>query len=143
MAKHLFPSEPWASAYRDALNSNPKYAKAGRDWTHGAVAMVVRADADLGLNEDMAVLLDVHAGTCRSATYMPAPAARDAAGFVIEGLYGQWAALIRDDLNPIKVLMQGKLKMTKGRLPTLLRYVESSNQLLASARLVDTEYRQA
>lgn len=141
MGGHLFPSESWAGAFRDALNANPRYAEAGRDWTHGPVAMVVRADAALGLPQDMAVLLDVDSGHCRAATYMPADAARSQAPFVIEGRYPQWAALIRDGLDPIKTLMQGKLKLTKGRLPTLLRHVASSKQLLASARLVETEYR--
>ena len=42
--------------------------------------------------------------------------------------------------DPIKTLMQGKLKLTQGHLPTLIRYVESSRQLLASAQNVPTEY---
>ena len=141
MVGHPFPSEAWAAAYKDALNSNPKYAEAGRDWTHGKVAMVVKADAALGLDRDMAVLLDVHAGACRAADYMPADAARDGGQFVIEGVYERWASLIREGGDPIKALMQGKLKMTKGHLPTIIRYVESSKQLLTSAQSVPTEFQ--
>jgi hypothetical protein len=37
--------------------------------------------------------------------------------------------------------MQGKLKLTKGHLPTMIRYVESSKQLLSSAQSVATEFR--
>lgn len=143
MTTHIFPSEGWADAYRDALNDNPKYAEAGKDWTHGTVAMVVRADAARGIDSDMAVLLDVDSGKCRAATYMDATEARAQGAFVLEGTYERWATLIQQGDDPIKTLMQGKLKMTKGHLPTLIRYVESSKQLLASAQHVATEYRSA
>lgn len=141
MTTHLFPSEAWADAYRDALNDNPSYAEAGKDWTHGSVAMVVKADSALGFETDMAVLLDVDSGRCRAATYMDGEEARRQGAFVLEGSYERWATLIRQGDDPIKTLMQGKLKMTKGHLPTLIRYVESSKQLLASAQGVPTEYR--
>ena len=143
MTAHLFPSEAWADAYRDALNDNPAYAEAGKDWTHGTVAMVVKADAALGIDIDMAVLLDVDSGSCRAASYVDAARARQEAAFVLEGTYARWATLIEQGDDPIKTLMQGKLKMTKGHLPTLIRYVESSKQLLASAQRVPTEYRSA
>lgn len=141
MSSHLFPSEAWASAYKDALNQNPQYQEAGKPWTHGAVAMVVSADPRLDLPQDMAILLDVHAGICRNATYMEATAAREQAPFVIEGPYAQWARLIRQGEDPVKALMQGKLTMKKGHLPTLIRYVESSKQLLVSAQTVPSQFR--
>lgn len=138
---HLFPSAPWTAAYRAAVNDNPRYASAGKDWTHGPVALVVRADASIDLPEDMAVLLDVDAGKCREATYTTASAARDAASFAVEGPYDNWKTLIVNNEDPIKALMQGKFKLTKGHLPTIIRYVESSKQLLASAQTVATEFR--
>ena len=138
---HLFPSEPWAAAFRDAINGNARYAETGRDWTHGAVALVVKADAALGIAEDMAIVVDAHEGKCRSANYVSAASARAEAPFVIEGLYDRWQTLIHEGHDPIKALMQGKLKMTKGHLPTLIRYVESSKAMLASAQSVPTEFR--
>ena len=141
MSAHLFPSETWASAYEEALNTNPDYARAGRDWTHGAVAMVVTADPALDLPEDMAILLDVDSGKCRSAKFMNATLAREQAPFVVEGNYARWSELIRAGADPIKALMQGKFKLTKGHLPTMIRYVESSKQLLISAQKIDSEFR--
>ena len=64
---HTFPSPEWVAAYGDAINASEGYRKAGREWTHGVVAMVVKADVALGIAEDMAMLLDVHEGQCRSA----------------------------------------------------------------------------
>jgi putative sterol carrier protein len=137
---HTFPSESWTAAYKDALNTNPDYAKAGKDWTHGPVTMIVKANSALGIDKDIAMLLDVHGGTCRAATFMDAPAARDAAPFVIEGEYDRWKSVIQGEVEPIKAMMQGKLKLTKGHLPTIIRYVDSSRQLVVSAGRVDSTF---
>lgn len=138
---HLFPSEAWATAYHQAVNDNPHYKTAGKDWTHGKVALIVRADAAIGIERDMGILLDVHAGACSGANYMPADEARKDAAFAVEGPYDNWKQLIIENQDPIKALMQGKLKLTKGHLPTMIRYVESSKQLLSSAQNVSTEFR--
>ena len=61
-----FPSSDWAAAYKDALNASDAYKQAGKDWTHGVVAMVVKADPSLGIAEDTALWLDVHQGGCRA-----------------------------------------------------------------------------
>lgn len=141
MTGHRFPSKAWASAYQDVLNASAAYAEAGRDWTHGAVAMVVKADEALELPQNMAILLDVDSGKCRAAEYMPASEVGERANFVIEGLYDRWESLIREGGDPIKALMQGKLKMTKGHLPTIIRYVASSKALLACAQEVPASFR--
>ena len=138
---HLFPSAPWTAAYQTAVNENPNYQVAGKEWTHGPVALVVRADPAIDLGEDMAVFLDVHGGECRAATYTTGTDARTRAAFAVEGPYDNWKKLIVENLDPIKALMQGKFKLTKGHLPTIIRYVESSKQLLASAQTVATEFR--
>ena len=104
-------------------------------------ALIVRADASIGIEQDMGILLDVHAGHCRGATYQPAETARTDAAFAVEGPYDNWKTLITQNGDPIKALMQGKLRLTKGHLPTIIRYVESSKQLLSSAQNVQTEFR--
>lgn len=138
---HQFPSEAWAAAYQHAVNDNPQYRSAGKDWTHGKVAFIVKADPSLDLPTDMAILLDVNAGQCHGTAYMSGEAAREGAAFAVEGPYDNWKQLIVEGLDPIKALMQGRLRLTKGHLPTMIRYVESSKQLLASAQRVDTAFR--
>jgi putative sterol carrier protein len=138
---HLFPSDAWAAAYQQAVNDNPLYKTAGKDWTHGKVALIVKADASIDLAHDMAILLDVNAGVCHGAAYMTGEQARKDAAFAVEGPYDNWKRLIIENQDPIKALMQGKLKLTKGHLPTMIRYVESSKQLLASAQSVGTDFR--
>src|ERR1700753_2109629 len=74
-----FPSDAWVAAYKDAINQNPEYAKAGKDWTHGVVAMVVKAEPSLGIPDDQAMWLDVHEGKCRDCKLMPAKDAEEKA----------------------------------------------------------------
>lgn len=60
-----FPSVEWTAAYKDAINANPRYKSAGKDWTHGAVSMIVKADPSVGINEDLGMWLEVHQGECK------------------------------------------------------------------------------
>ncbi len=140
MTTFKFPSPEWTSAYKDAVNANAAYRAAGKDWTHGAVAMIVKANPALGLVEDAAMILDVHGGECRGTRYVSSEEATNGAPFVIVGEYGYWKDVITGKDDPIKAMMQNKLKLVKGNLPTIIRYVESSRQLVKSASAVPTEF---
>jgi putative sterol carrier protein len=135
-----FPSPEWAAAYKDAINANAAYKTAGKDWTHGAVAFVVKADKALGINEDTGMILDVNAGSCRDCRIVSAEEAQ-AAPFVIVAPYALWKIVIRGELDPTKGMMQGRLKLTKGHMPTMVRYVQASKELVASTKNVATKFR--
>ncbi|MDH5492567.1 MAG: SCP2 sterol-binding domain-containing protein [Myxococcales bacterium] len=137
---HRFPSEEWTAAFKDAVNDNAAYRKAGAAWTHGAVAMVIAADPALGLEEPVGMILDVHGGQCRGAEYVRGMDAVAGVPFVIVAPRARWREVIEGKLDPIKGMMEGKLKLTVGHLPTMIRYVESSRQLVVSAANVPTEF---
>src|ERR1044072_7494716 len=104
-----FPSDAWVAAYKAAINANAEYAKAGKDWTHGVVAMVVKADAALGIPDDLAMWLDVHQGRCNDCKLLPAKEAEEKAPFVVSASYAQWRQVIKKEIDPTKALIQGKL----------------------------------
>jgi putative sterol carrier protein len=135
-----FPSPEWAEAYKDAINSNPAYKSASKDWTHGVVAMIVKADPHLRIDEDTALWLDVHGGECRGCKLVSGAAAQ-AASFVIVADYARWKLVIKKELDPIKGMMQGKLRLTKGHMPTIVKYVHSSRELVESTSRVPTKFR--
>ena len=142
MAHELeFPSQEWVNAYKDAINANAEYARAGKDWTHGVVAMVVKAEPAIGIAEDTAMWLDVHEGKCRDIKLLPAKEAESAAPFVVVASYAQWKQVIRKEIDPTKALMQGKLKLTKGHMPTMVKYVNASKQLVESTAKVPTKFK--
>ena len=137
---HDFPSSDWCTAYKAAINSNPAYQLAGKDWTHGVVAMVVKADPALRIPEDQGMWLDVHHGECRDCHLVSATEAHGAA-FVIVADYAKWKSVIKKELDPIKGMMQGKLKLTKGHMPTIVKYVNASRELVESTSRVATKFR--
>jgi putative sterol carrier protein len=136
-----FPSHEWVAAYKDAINANAEYKKAGKDWTHGVVAMVVKAEPSLGLPEDQAMWLDVDQGTCKDCKLISAKEAEEKAPFVVVASYAQWKSVIKKEIDPTKALMQGKLKLTKGHMPTMVKYVNASKQLVESTTRVPTKFR--
>ena len=86
------------------------------------------------------MILDVHQGECRGAEYVKGMEAVQGAAFIIVAPYERWKKVIQGELDPIKAMMEGKLKMTKGHLPTMLRFVQSSRALVTSATAVPTEF---
>ena len=53
--------------------------------------------------------------------------------------YTRWKEVIKKELDPVKGMMQGKLKL-KGDLPTIVRYVKAANELVNLAQTVPTEF---
>src|SRR5271165_3070932 len=134
-----FPSAEWCAAYRDAINANPAYRTAGKDWAHGPVAYVVTAEPSIGIAEDIAMWLDLHQGECRACRLVSRQEA-EGAPFVIVASYARWKEVIRKELDPTKAMMQNKLKVTKGHMPTLVKYVTASKELVESTSQVPTKF---
>jgi len=137
---HRFPSKEWTAAYQVALNHNRAYREAGKPWTFGAVALIVRSDPAVGLEHDAGMVLDVHQGECRGARFVEDVQDPEDAAFVIVASYACWKDVIQGRLGPIKGMMEGKLKLSRGHLPTIIRFVDSARQLVVSACKVPTEF---
>lgn len=137
---HRFPSEEWTQAYKDAVNNNGAYRTAGKEWTFGSVAMVISKDPSLGIDDDVGMILDVSEGQCHGTEFVKGMHRVQGAPFIIVAPYSEWKTVITGGLDPIKGMMQGRLKLTKGHLPTMLRFVESSRQLVNSAAQVPTDF---
>jgi putative sterol carrier protein len=138
-AKLRFPSVEWCDAYKDAINANQGYKVAAKDWTHGPVAMVVTAEPAIGIAEDTGMWLDVHQGECRACRLVTRDEA-DKAAFVIVASYARWKEVIRRELDPTKGMMQNKLKLAKGHMPTIVKFVTSNKELVESTTRVPTQF---
>ena len=122
-----FPSDEWVQAFFTAINESPEYKEGGKPWTYGVTALVVNAQPEIGLPEAYGIWLDLHEGVCREAHHCTADEAQ-AAPFCIFGDYARWKQVIHKELEPVKGMMQGKLKL-KGDLPKIVRYVRASSRL--------------
>ena len=74
----------------------------------------------------------------RQARYVEGDSDPHDAEFVIVGTYARWRDVIEGRLDPIKGMMEGKLKLARGHLPTIIRFVESSRRIVSSASRVPT-----
>lgn len=136
----LFPSESWIEAFVEQVNSSAGYRDAGETW-EGDIAFVFEAEPDKGVPEPVVAWLDLWHGECRSWRLMDLAEA-DTASYTIRAPYSRWKDVLNGDLDPIKGLMQGKLKL-KGDLPTIVRYVRAANELVQCTTLVPTEFPDA
>lgn len=137
---HVFPSAAWAEAYKEAINRNQHYRKAAHDWDQGAIALVCRPEPALGLESPQAIVLDLEFGECHGVTFATSSEALAQVPFIIEADYATWKAVIQGKLDPIVAMLSSQLQLEKGPLPALLKNVEGSHQLVASAAAIETQF---
>ena len=134
----LFLSDDWVVAYKEVINGDATYKKAGATWDKGVVVLVCKADPAIGIHEDAAIWLDLHHGVCRDARMTNLEEANEAP-FCITANYDRWKQVLRGTLDPIKGIMQGKLRL-RGNLASVVRYVAASKALVKCAANVPTEF---
>ena len=132
-----FPSEEWLAEYVRQINASKSYRDAAQTW-EGDVAYVIEAEPDRGVAEDVWAWLDLWHGACRDGKLV-SPEEGERARFVIRAPYSRWKEVIKRDLDPVKGMMQGKLKL-RGDLPTIVKHVKAANELVNVAQTVPTEF---
>ena len=68
-----------------------------------------------------------------------APEDGPASTYVLSAPYTRWKDVVLGDLDPIRAMMQGKLRV-RGDLPTIVREVRSANELVRLLGEVPTEF---
>jgi putative sterol carrier protein len=134
----VFPSAEWLDLYAQRINESPEYREAAASW-EGDVSYVFEAEPDKGLAEETWAWLDLWHGACRGHRYAVPPEEGERAKFIIRAPYSRWKEVINKELDPVKGMMQGKLKL-RGDLPTIVRYVKAANELVNLAASVPTEF---
>jgi putative sterol carrier protein len=133
----IFPSDEWLTIYQDRINASSEYREAAATW-EGAIAFAFEAEPDRGVREDLWAYLDLWHGECRQARMISAGEG-DQAPYVIRAPYSRWKEVLRGDLDPVKGMMQGKLKV-QGDLATIVRYVRAANELVHLTMQVPTQF---
>ena len=136
----VFPSPEWLDEYVAVVNGSAEYAAAAATW-EGDLVFVYEKEPDKGVDEDVYAWLDLWHGKCRDAARLEGPDDPRATGakFTISAPYSRWKSVVKKELDPVKGMMQGKIKV-KGDLPTIVRYVKASNVLVDLTTQVDTEF---
>ncbi|HWC71856.1 MAG TPA: SCP2 sterol-binding domain-containing protein [Actinomycetota bacterium] len=132
-----FPREDWFGALADAINASEAYRAAASDW-EGDIAFLIEADPERGVPTDVWGYLDLWHGACRSAR-LTSPEAGADAEFAISAAYRRWKDVVRGELDPVRAMMQGKLRV-RGDLPKILRYVQAAQELVVICGTVPTTF---
>ncbi|HVE64823.1 MAG TPA: SCP2 sterol-binding domain-containing protein [Mycobacteriales bacterium] len=135
-----FPSPEWLAEFQDVVNASAEYADAAATW-EGDLVFVYEKEPDKGVPADVYAWLDLWHGKCRDAAILDGPEDPRAVGakFTITAPYSRWKSVMKKELDPVKAMMQGKLKV-KGDLPTIVRYVRASNVLTDLTTQLDTQF---
>jgi putative sterol carrier protein len=123
--------------YQQRINASSEYREAAATW-EGAVAFVFEAEPDHDVPDDLWALLDLWHGECRDARMLEQEEG-ERAPYVIRAPYSRWKEVLRGDLDPVKGMMQGKLKV-QGDLAMIVRYVRAANELVHLTMQVPTRF---
>lgn len=132
-----FLSDEWFRAYIALINGSDEYRVAADAW-EGDIAFRVEAEPDRGVPRDIWALLDLWHGSCRGGGLIGPERGQEAA-YVLSAPYTRWKDVAQGELDPIRGMIQGKLKV-RGDLPQIVRQVRAANELVHLIELVDTEF---
>jgi putative sterol carrier protein len=127
----------FAAAFKDEINRSAVYRQAARGWKW-TVGLVVEAEPDLNFPDSTGLFMDLHDGEARDIRVVSA----DEAGrcdIVITAPYSRWKQVMKKELDPVKGMMQGRLKL-KGDLPTIVRYTKASQEMTECTTRIPVEF---
>ena len=130
-------TQPWADAFRDAINADVAYRSAGAGWTW-PLALVLEPVAEYGYAAGGAVQLELARGHCDEARALAPDDVT--APYALRGEYAAWKAIVRGELDPVTAVMTRRLTLASGSLTTLMLHARSAKALVACARQVDTAF---
>ncbi len=125
---YIMGTPEWVAQYEKMIQEDAEYKEAAKTW-EGSVVIHILPKPEIGLDKDIYMYMDLWHGDCNYVRIVP-PEVGEAGDYVITGEYERWKAVMAKELDTVKGMMQGKLKL-KGDLPSIVRSVK------AAARLVD------
>lgn len=120
---YVLGTPEWVHSYQLALQTDPTYPEATKGWKSPMVIHIL-AEPNIGIDQDIYIYLDIGFGVCKSVRIVPKKYAEQAK-FMLTGEYKHWKAVIKNELGPVKSVMQRKLKL-KGDMPTFLKQVQAA-----------------
>ncbi len=124
---YIMGTPSWIHAYESRIRGDATYRELASAW-EGSVVIHVLADPDVGLDEDMYLMMDLWHGDCRSMRLVPADVG-EAGDFLLTSSYSRWKQVMAGEVDVVKALMQGKIKL-RGDLPTIVRFSKAATRLV-------------
>ena len=131
----MFPSIEWLNELKDSLNADKTFEKTAAKW-EGSLVMHVQADELL--DKETIMWIDPYHGKVRDAKIINS-LDEEESEFVLGAKYTTWKAIINDEMDSMKAMMKGKIKV-QGKLTTLLKQTKASNALIKVQQNMDTVF---
>jgi len=140
MAKLDVFSDEWCKAWEQKVSASKDFAIYNKGW-QGTVACIIQKDPAASLHEDYYLFLDFEDGKVNSIRMTDRETAENAK-FVISGPYVRWKQVALRELDAVKGMMQGKLKL-KGNLPYMVKYLKGVQESIRCLTEVDSKWPDA
>ncbi|WP_328941207.1 hypothetical protein OG259_05805 [Streptomyces sp. NBC_00250] len=134
----VFPSTEWLQSYVQRINASEEFEEAASTFD-AEIAFVFEAEAESGVPADIWCHTEFGGGKCKWAEYDTGEEKAKDSTFVIRAPYSSWKGVIRGEIDPIEGMLDGDLMVT-GHLPTLLRYVRATDELVSLAAHVASTF---
>ena len=132
-----FPSSAWVDAWVRRANNDPAFVAAGHGFD-GAVGAVIKPDVAWPVRP-LYLRLEGANGTWTKHDLGSDPALVDETLFTISAEYLAWKSVIRHDLDPIRGLVLGRLRV-RGQLSSVLRWARAFRLMTALAADLPTTF---
>lgn len=126
----------WANSAANSLQHSQGYKNAASTW-EGAMVFMLQADPSLGIHHAKSVYFDLWHGECRAAR-IASNTDLETAQYIILADAFTWKQVLNSQLEPIAGLLRGKLKLKKGNMAVLARYVIAAKEMVKCAASVPT-----
>ncbi len=132
---YIFATAEWVDAFKAAINTNTAYRESAKSW-EGDFWFIV--DSELPEAKPKLIYLDLWHGECREA-FVTQDETLKTPAFSIRGTLSKWEKVANREMDPIKALITGALKVT-GNMAKLMRNVKAAQDLVNCATLVPTDF---
>ena len=134
----VFPSEEWVQTWVALANRSPEFEASGKG-REGAIGLVIEPDEEAGVPRPIYVRLDGR--NCKLVGYEfgTQRAQAEETIFALRAPYPRWKQIVKQELNPVKGLVQGKIAI-EGHLPVVLTWTKSILVLAELAGRIETAF---
>ena len=131
-------ADAWATEYAEALNQNPKYAKAAKTWGvdfDGSLMFVMEKCGEV--EDDIKIFIDLQAGKCLDIQVLePDQDPPREPGMTLHCPLSTWKKLAFKELEPMSAIMAGTMKL-EGDMKLAMRYASAALELANTVENTD------
>jgi putative sterol carrier protein len=137
MTKLAVFSDEWCQQWENLVKASEDFAVYNKGW-EGDIGCVILKDPGANLLENQYLYLDFADGVV-NGIHMTDQATAENAKFVISGDYIRWKQVALRELDAVKAMMQGKLKL-KGNLPYVVKYLKGVQESIRCLTEVPSQF---